>query len=86
MRTACYPHAVSMLQIKNLPDDVHAELRRRAERQGTTMSSLAARILTSAMSRPSIDDWLARFADRHGPTISSDPLDALDEVRSDLAR
>jgi hypothetical protein len=50
------------------------------------MSSLAARILTSAMSRPSIDDWLARFADRQGPTISSDPLDALDEVRSDLAR
>jgi plasmid stability protein len=74
-----------MLQIKNLPDEVHAELRLRAQRDGTTMSALAARILTAAMSRPSIDDWLARFADRHGPTVTSDPLDALDGVRSDLA-
>ena len=86
MLAACYSHAVSLLQIKNLPDDVHAELRRRAERDGTTMSALAARILASAMSRPSIEDWLARFADRQGPTVNSDPLDALDEVRSDLAR
>ena len=77
---------MSMLQVKNLPADVHAELRRRAERDGTTMSALAARILTTAMSRPSIDDWLARFAERQVPTVTSDPLDALDEVRSDLGR
>lgn len=50
---------MSTLQVKNLPDPLHAELRRRASAEGTTISELVTRMLRRELSRPSQADWLA---------------------------
>lgn len=47
------------LQVKNLPDALHAELRRRARAEGTSVSELVTRLLRRELSRPSLAEWLA---------------------------
>ena len=73
------------LQVKNLPDDLHDELRKRAQRQHTTISDLVTQLLRRELSRPSMDEWLAevRKLPRHE---GIDVLGALDEAREGYAR
>lgn len=58
------------LQIKDLPDDVHDELRRRARQHGSTMRDYVLRLILDDQARPSRDDWLARLRAR--PRIDLD--------------
>lgn len=58
------------LQIKNVPEDVHAELRRRAELEGTTVRDYVLGLIRRDQRLPARSDWLAR-------------LDALDPVSLD---
>ena len=37
MLLSCYCHAMSNLQVKNVPEAVHDELRRRADARGITL-------------------------------------------------
>ncbi len=53
-----------MLQVRRVPDDVHAELKRRAKDSGLTLSDFALRELERAVERPSIRDVLDRAASR----------------------
>jgi plasmid stability protein len=60
MRCACYDLEVGkLLQIRNLPDLTHEELRRRAKDAGMTMSEFAGRILSEAMSTRSMEEIFA---------------------------
>ena len=45
-----------LLQIRNLPDSTHNELRRRAKLEGMTLSAFAGGILNEAMSRRSLSE------------------------------
>ncbi len=53
-----------MLQVRNVPDDVHAELRRRAQAAGVSLSEYVLRELERVASRPPIEEVLARSASR----------------------
>ncbi len=53
-----------MLQVRRVPDEVHAELKRRARESGLTLSDFALRELERAVARPSIRDVLDRSASR----------------------
>lgn len=53
-----------MLQVRNVPDDVHRALKERAAREGTTMSELVLRELPRLASRPSPDQVLERIRSR----------------------
>ncbi len=53
-----------MLQVRNVPDDVHAELRRRARAAGVSLSEYVLRELERLATRPPIEEVLARSASR----------------------
>ena len=55
---------MKLLQIRNVPDDVHRALKERAAREGTTMSELVLRELPRLATRPSAEDVLARIRAR----------------------
>jgi plasmid stability protein len=69
------------VQIKNVPDDVHRVLRRRAGEAGQSLQEyLLARLIEDA-GRPTIDEALRRVGDRSGGSV---PLaDAAQAVRAD---
>lgn len=55
---------MKLLQIRNVPDDVHRSLKERAAREDTTMSELVLRELPRIAQRPSPEQVLARIRGR----------------------
>jgi plasmid stability protein len=53
-----------MLQVRHVPDDVHAELRRRAAAAGVSLSDYVRRELERLAARPPIAEVLSRSASR----------------------
>jgi plasmid stability protein len=55
---------MKMIQIRNVPDDLHRSLKERAAREGTTMSDLILRELPRMARKPSPEQVLERIAQR----------------------
>jgi hypothetical protein len=55
--------------VRDIPDDVHAELQRRAERRGQSLQQYLAGELRRLAQRPSIDDVLDRIERRRGGSV-----------------
>ena len=51
---------VANLQIKDLPEDLHAELRRRARLEGVTLRAYVLGLIEADQQLPSRAEWLAR--------------------------
>jgi hypothetical protein len=49
---------MATLQIKQVPEELHAELRRRAEGNRQTLRDYVLNVLEREVERPSIVDWL----------------------------
>ena len=81
MLAACYSHAMANLQVKGLPDDLHEELRRRADAEGTTLSELVTRMVRRELALPSIRDWLAELAAQPARDDDLDVESLMDEIR-----
>lgn len=58
-----------MIQIRNVPENVHRTLKTRAAREGMSLSDLIKRELARAAERPSLQEWLEQT--REAKTISS---------------
>lgn len=82
MMSACYSHDMSTLQVRNLPDELHARLGERAQRVGVSMSEYVTRVLRDDLARPLVDDWVASVRgvgdDERRPI---DVVGVLDDVR-----
>ncbi len=59
-----------MLQVRDVPDDVHAELRRRAAAAGMSLSDFTRQELTRLAHRPSLADLFDRAARRNGDSMT----------------
>lgn len=55
---------MKMIQVRNVPDDLHRSLKERAARDGTTMSHLILRELPRIANEPSAEQVLARIRTR----------------------
>ncbi len=55
---------MKMLQVRNVPDDLHRSLKERAAREGTTMSELVLRELPRLAHKPSPEQVLSRIRGR----------------------
>jgi len=55
-----------MLQVRNVPDDVHAELRRRAAVAGMSLSEYVGRELRRLAAAPTLEELFARAETRGG--------------------
>lgn len=75
-------HNASMpnVMIRNLPEDVHGELTRRAEAQGKSLQQYLTAELKRLVMAPTVDDVLSRIARRRGGKVG------LQRAVRDLAR
>jgi antitoxin FitA len=68
--------------VRDLPDEVHASLQRRAEEAGQSLQQYLTTELTQLASTPTMDDVLARISRRRGGRVGLDRAVAdLDEER-----
>lgn len=59
-----------MLQVRDLPDDVHSELRRRATAAGMSLSDFVGQELGRVVRRPPLPELLERVARRRGDAMT----------------
>ncbi len=71
-----------MIQVRNVPDDLHRSLKERAAREGTTMSDLILSELPRLAHRPSPQQLLERIRSR----TPVDGAPAADLIRAERAR
>jgi plasmid stability protein len=69
-----------MLQVRHVPDDVHAELRRRAAAAGVSLSEYVLRELERVAARPPMAEVFARSASRR---IALSREDVVAGIRAD---
>lgn len=70
--------------VRDLPEDVHAELRRRAEATGQSLQQYLAAELTRLAAAPSMDDVLRRIGRRRGGRVGlATAVADLDDLRSE---
>jgi plasmid stability protein len=77
---------VSAIQVKNVPADLHDELRRRAAAEGKTVGEVILEALRRDLRRQSLRTWLdGVHAARTGPALSrAQVLQTVRESRQEL--
>jgi plasmid stability protein len=70
--------------IRDLPDEVHAALQRRAERRGQSLQQYLAAELTRLAQRPALDELLDRVDRRRGGQVGFDQ--AVEDLAAERAR
>ncbi|MDP9396634.1 MAG: hypothetical protein M3P96_01815 [Actinomycetota bacterium] len=71
-----------MIQIRNVPDEVHRELKVRAARRGQTLSDYLLQLVSKEISTPSREEVLERVAAREPWNLSRSPADLVREDRN----
>ena len=69
-----------MIQIRNVPEDLHRRAKAKAAMDGVTLSDLALRALQKEVQRLSVDEVVARVREL-GPVYGAPP--AADIIRED---
>jgi plasmid stability protein len=60
-----YPdHMPTMVQIRNVPSELHRELKARAALEGISLSDFLLREIRQALERPTLDEMRRRLAGR----------------------
>lgn len=68
---------MSMIQIRNVPERLHRELKVRAARAGKTLSDYLLEIVREAASRPEPEELLRRVRERTPVYPSESPAEAV---------
>jgi antitoxin FitA len=71
---------MKMIQIRNVPDDIHRTLKVRAAQEGVSLSAYLLREIEAMARRPTMEELLARVK-RDGPVIL--PEDSAASVRAE---
>ncbi|MFP3949231.1 MAG: FitA-like ribbon-helix-helix domain-containing protein [Gemmatimonadota bacterium] len=66
-----------MIQVRNVPDDLHRELVRRAERSGKTLTDYIQGILEREVARPPREEVFERIAARSRVELTTSVSDVL---------
>jgi plasmid stability protein len=73
---------MALIQLRNVPDDVHRTLKMRAAAAGTSLSEYVLREVTRAARAPTPEELDARIAARGGAGVTTaDILEARDADR-----
>jgi antitoxin FitA len=70
-----------MIQIRNVPDEVHRKLKVRAAKEGVTLSELLAREARRLAEQPTLDEMRERLLSRPRVKPSVAPAAAIREER-----
>ncbi|MGH4021596.1 MAG: FitA-like ribbon-helix-helix domain-containing protein [Pseudonocardiaceae bacterium] len=72
-----------MLQVRNVPDELHEVLRRRAAESGLSLSDFVLRELQRLASRPPLAEVLERAAHRGGQLSFAQAVEGLHAERDE---
>ena len=72
------------IQIRDVPDDVHAAVRARAAAAGMSLSEYLREELLERLARPTVAEVLARAQARHGGVSTEAIVRVIREMRGDL--
>ena len=70
-----------MIQIRDVPDDVHSTLKARAAREGMSLSDFIKREFQRTAERPSMQEWLDRTQQAKPISAKISPAQAIRELR-----
>lgn len=70
-----------MIQIRDVPDQVHRALKIRSVRAGMSLSEYLLREVTQLVDRPDVETLLAQLAAKKAPKVSRTPGEILREER-----
>jgi antitoxin FitA len=73
-----------MVQIKDVPDDVHRILKARAALAGLTLTEYARRSLEEAARRPSREELVAELASIEPVATGESAAEALHRIRDEI--
>lgn len=71
-----------MIQIRNVPDDLHRELKARAAQNGKTLSDYLLDELRTLATRPTMQEWVARAAKLTPIEVDETPAEAIAAERA----
>jgi len=83
--TCNYAPRMTMLQIRNVPDDLHRRLKARAAMSGMSLSDYALAELRRGMERPTRAELLEQLASRPVRKLRMSPTAAVRRDRDDRA-
>lgn len=66
-----------MIQIRNVPDGLHRQLKSRAALAGMSLSDYLLDEIRRVAEKPTLDELRARLATRSAATLSEDTADAV---------
>lgn len=77
LSTLSHVHHMSMIQIRNVPESLHRELKARAAREGKTLSDFLLEVIRRAGERPEPAELVARVRERSAVYPSEPPAEAV---------
>ena len=72
----------AMIQIRNVPDKLHRQLKARAALEGTSMSQFILREIKKSLDRPSLEEVLSQITSQTEQQLNRTPADMVREDRS----
>ena len=73
-----------MIQIRNVPDEVHQALKIRAAKEGMSLSDFLRREVTRIAERPSLTELIERIRQREPVELDEDPAVTIRKLRGPL--
>ena len=73
-----------MIQVRNVPDEIHRELKVRAARQGVSLSDYLLELARRDVQLPTVEEWMARVESRPRVKIDVAVADIIREHRGPL--
>ena len=81
-RTCFYAVSMSkMIQVRDVPESVHATLKSRAAREGMSLSDFIKRELERVAERPTMQEWLERTQNTKAIPSKRTPAQVIRELR-----
>ena len=71
------------MHVREVPDDVHAELARRAARAGMSLRQYTIDVLAGHCASPTVNEWLDRIAQRRAHRLSESAVEAVRRSRDE---
>lgn len=82
LSTCTYRDRMTMIQIRNVPDDVHRRLKARAAMEGMSLSDLALAELRRSLERPTRRELLDLVASREPVLSGPDSVELVEAARN----
>jgi plasmid stability protein len=73
-----------MIQIRNVPDEVHRALKLRAAKEGMSLSDFLRREVTKVAERPTLLEVIERIRRREPAELDEDPAVTIRRLRGPL--